>query len=434
MPTLNSIKAVPSLPEIGRIRLGRKETKTRKDKSTYEVPVNLDHFIVTFNSGFEEAEKEYHKIFGEEEVKEFPVVLPFGTMEQNYDDWFTAYRSGKLIARIGVNDKIDPFSYHWETHFVTAGQAQVRPVVRNWLSVETKKPVPVDMMENIDENSGFGIGPIIYSTGKGDKQKDYYASYAMKLHVMIIPLAMAGYVGYFTMYSTSVRNGREIAGFLKEATEKADLFGKHSLVGVPMRLFRTIEKSGIPGSTATKDENFVKMGFAANYQIAAMETARKLANPSMQQLPAGDEVEIEAEFIDLEELEEEEIPWEQEAPSDVVEEEPAEVEEEVKKPAAEKKTPKKPTPKPDVGEVAQVKFPDKLIKTLIKRKVIADEKALDESLYHSSELPSTVDAVVAEKWINNFYNAMSNGADNYSKAAELADKYFLSMMAGGEDG
>ena len=50
MPIIGLSDRGLSFPEIGAIRKGRKETRTRKDGSTYEQPIDLTFFRVEFES------------------------------------------------------------------------------------------------------------------------------------------------------------------------------------------------------------------------------------------------------------------------------------------------------------------------------------------------------------------------------------------------
>lgn len=83
------------LTRIGIVRLGHKESKTkkRKDGSTYEVeyPVQDDHFIFTDASDLAE--------FYGDDCREMDVILPFPDIARNFDAFYQVWAGGTLICK-----------------------------------------------------------------------------------------------------------------------------------------------------------------------------------------------------------------------------------------------------------------------------------------------------------------------------------------------
>ena len=83
------------LVRSGKIRLGHKETKTKKrrDGTTYEVeyPVQDDHFVLT-------DAPEIAKVYGNE-PRELDVVLPFPDISRNFDAFYEVWAGGVLVCK-----------------------------------------------------------------------------------------------------------------------------------------------------------------------------------------------------------------------------------------------------------------------------------------------------------------------------------------------
>lgn len=83
------------LVRLGVIRLGHKETKTKKrrDGTTYEVeyPVQDDHFVLT-------DAPEIAEVYGDEPT-ELDVLLPFPDIARNFDAFYTVWAGGVLVCK-----------------------------------------------------------------------------------------------------------------------------------------------------------------------------------------------------------------------------------------------------------------------------------------------------------------------------------------------
>src|SRR5262245_44481221 len=108
---ITSLTSVPkSFLKLGQIRKGDKVQGTRKDGSTYEMPVDLDHFRVTFlknitpqmNIG-ELIEKRFREVYGE---KPTAINVRFADLDISsvWDANYECYEQGGLVAKAGSTE------------------------------------------------------------------------------------------------------------------------------------------------------------------------------------------------------------------------------------------------------------------------------------------------------------------------------------------
>jgi len=83
------------LNRLGIVRLGHKETGTRKNGSTYTYPVQDDHFLLHDARDIEEF---YHKK-GISEVRELDVLLPYPDIPRNFPTWYQVWAGGVLVCQ-----------------------------------------------------------------------------------------------------------------------------------------------------------------------------------------------------------------------------------------------------------------------------------------------------------------------------------------------
>ena len=87
-----------AFPEIGAIRKGRKETKTRKDGSTYEQPIDLKYFKVDFDVQEQITADLFRQKYGPEPIN-INIILPFNDIDACWSAFLEAYTAGRMVAR-----------------------------------------------------------------------------------------------------------------------------------------------------------------------------------------------------------------------------------------------------------------------------------------------------------------------------------------------
>lgn len=87
---------------LGRIRLGHKETRTRQNGSTYEVPVQDDHFLL---HDAPDIGSFYYDEQGDE-IRKIDVILPYPDIDRNFQTSYQLWAGGVLICE-GNGECID---------------------------------------------------------------------------------------------------------------------------------------------------------------------------------------------------------------------------------------------------------------------------------------------------------------------------------------
>lgn len=216
MPIIGLTDRGLSFPEIGQIRKGIKETRTRQDGSSYTVPKDLEFFRVEFDQRESRAAARFVQVYGEQ-PQEINVILPFDEIERCWDAWLEAYTAGRLVAR-------------------SDGQKFVYLVNTETGEAVVKNGVPI--VPYID-------GQVV---GKDYEGKDVFARPVGRLRVIVPELARAAYL---TVHTTSVNDIANISMQLEAFKQINDGVIK----GIPLVLRRRPKKISIP----TKDGQRARM-------------------------------------------------------------------------------------------------------------------------------------------------------------------------------
>lgn len=83
------------LPLLGKIRLGYLEERKRRDGSKYTFPRQADHFILKDAQRIQDWFAEQ----GITKPRELDVILPFPTLQQNYDASYMVWANGVLLCK-----------------------------------------------------------------------------------------------------------------------------------------------------------------------------------------------------------------------------------------------------------------------------------------------------------------------------------------------
>jgi hypothetical protein len=108
-PTIKGL--IPGLTEVGKIKIGCKgeERPTRDGKGVWQVPIKLDHFLVTTlergkDNNFLRDNSLYARLKFSDKPKEIPIVLLFDSVELNFQSRYVCY-VGRTLACSGDGDK-----------------------------------------------------------------------------------------------------------------------------------------------------------------------------------------------------------------------------------------------------------------------------------------------------------------------------------------
>lgn len=98
------------ITRLGIIRLGYKEERSRSDGSTYEFPVQADHFVLRDAPEVAEfygvpAEGVTNAAPDSAKLRELQVLLPFPDVERNFDGFYTVWAGGILVCK-GDGDRV----------------------------------------------------------------------------------------------------------------------------------------------------------------------------------------------------------------------------------------------------------------------------------------------------------------------------------------
>lgn len=257
MPLPGTHNATPTFREIGKLRKGIMVTQNRNGKEvTY--PREVDYWVMDFDEQEVEAKRVFQKEYTTDKPDALNIIVPFDDVERFWDANLFCFKGGNMIARAGLNaDKaigrgLDPENTifferlfnvktntwavkHWE---VVDGASFLQWHGGEGDALSFGQSVVVDMMQNRDPQSSEGIGPLIYSTGSGNKSRDYYLTPSGTLRILIKELVP--FMGYMTLHTTSKRDIGAISGELAGLALRAKQAGI-PLHQVPMQLVRRKE-------------------------------------------------------------------------------------------------------------------------------------------------------------------------------------------------
>jgi hypothetical protein len=224
------------LIRLGFIRLGHKEKGTRQDGSTYEYPVQDDHFLL---HDAPEVKKFYDEC-GIPEVRELDVLLPFPDIERNFPTWYQVWAGGVLVCQ-GDGEYVSHATPFTASVFKTKKgeeRTSVKNARGNTLVANDVAQVAFDWGDK-----HFGEGEHVPCPGKAQGLYPHCAACSLSsvLKVMMADPELFRF-GYYQISTGSGRNYETIMGTLE--TMPADRVN-----GFPFKL-RLVEE---PTSYVDKD-------------------------------------------------------------------------------------------------------------------------------------------------------------------------------------
>lgn len=272
MPINNLTNVPKAFMKLGHIRKGEKQTVKRGDGTTYEKPVDLDHFRVTFQPGklSDALAAKFREVYGDAPT-EINIRFADSNVSEVWDANYECYKQGGLIAKAATNEN-GPywiFYRHPETSEV---------LIRDGAAVGAEGRKFFDIPLDLDT-------PIYYNS----KNEPVRMSPVGRLQVVVPELAGIA-VGFFTFQPVSTRDIRNITAELGAFDAIARSYGK-SITGVPFKLVRRLEEvtKNIKGKLSKGPSWVVHLDAGGEWGRQAIETIERLALPDV----------IEADYEDV---------------------------------------------------------------------------------------------------------------------------------------
>lgn len=294
MPIQNLTNVPKSFLKLGQIRKGDKLQGKRQDGSTYERPVDLDYFRVTFLKGVtvgsekvnlsEIIEHRFREVYGN---KPTAINVRFADHDVNsvWDANFECYKQGGLVAKAGSTAERGLywiFYRHPETMETLISDERAR--TPEGFVLQEK---PIDLTQPIYKNK---------------KGEPFFLEPVGRLKVVIPEIAEIA-VGYFEFRPESPRDIRNISAELGAFDAVAKQYGK-TIAGVPFVLRRREEDvtKRIEGKLVADKSWVVHLDVSGEWGVRALNVIERLALPEIiegetteiPQIESGDMVEPEA--------------------------------------------------------------------------------------------------------------------------------------------
>ena len=280
MPIQNLTNVPKSFLKLGQIRKGDKIQGKRADGSTYDRPVDLDYFRVTFLKGVsvgsskvnlsEIIEKRFREVYGD---KPTALNVRFADHDVNsvWDANFECYKQGGLVAKAGSTAERGLywiFYRHPETMETLISDERARTA--EGLILQDR---PIDLTEPI------------YKNKKGDP---FFLEPVGRLKVVIPEMAEIA-VGYFEFRPESPRDIRNISAELGAFDAVAKQYGK-TIAGVPFILRRREEDvtKRIDGKLVADKSWVVHLDVSGEWGARALNVIERLALPEIIEGEARD--------------------------------------------------------------------------------------------------------------------------------------------------
>ena len=270
MPIHNLTNVPKSFLKLGQIRKGDKVQGKRKDGSTFERPVDLDYFRVTFLKGknAEQIEKRFRDVYGEQ-PKQINVRFADHEIDSVWDANYECYKQGGLIAKAGSTAEGLYWIFYRDPETMETLVSDGRARNGEGVIVQAK---PIDLAEPI------------YKNQKGDP---FYLEPVGRLKVVVPEIAEIA-VGYFEFRPESPRDIRNISAELAAFDSVAKQYGK-TIAGVPFLLRRREEEVSkkIDGKLVADTSWVVHLDVGGEWGARALNAIERLALPEIVE---GEEV------------------------------------------------------------------------------------------------------------------------------------------------
>jgi recombination directionality factor gp3-like protein len=280
MPIVNLTNVPRSFLKLGQIRKGDKIQAKRQDGTTYEKPVDLDYFRVTFLKGRNaaEIEKRFMEAYGPKPT-DLNIRFADHTVDSVWDANYECYKQGGLVAKAGSTAERGLywiFYRHPETMETLISDGRARN--DEGLQLQSK---------------AIDLANPIYRNKKGDP---FFLEPVGRLKVVIPELADLA-VGYFEFRPESPRDIRNVSAELGAYDAVAKQYGK-TIAGIPFVIRRREEDvtARIDGKLVSKKSWVVHLDVLGEWGARALSVLERLALPEIVE---GEEIPPQLESGEL---------------------------------------------------------------------------------------------------------------------------------------
>ena len=275
---INGLTNVPKMfLKLGQIRKGEKVTVER-DGKTYEKPVDLDYFRVTFFDDAKIAEDQFRKVYGDK-PREINVRLAFPEVSENWDGFYEAYLKGGMYAKAASTPERGAYWIFYRDFI--SGSIFIRGGMPTC-------PEGAEVLAKLDLDA-----PIFsYQNNKGEMMPVFFEQVG-RLNVVVPEIAEVA-VGYLEFRASSPRDIRNISAELAAYDMQARQVGK-TITGIPFILRRREEEvtKNIKGKISRGKSWVVHLDLGGEWASKALTVIERLALPEfvdaeIREVPNGD--------------------------------------------------------------------------------------------------------------------------------------------------
>jgi hypothetical protein len=262
---INGLTNVPkAFLRLGQIRKGEKVTVER-DGKTYEKPVDLDYFRVTFFEDAKKAEIQFRKVYGEK-PREINTRLAFPEVSENWDAFYEAYLKGGMYAKAASTPERGAY---WIFY---------RDFISGEVFIRGGLPTCPDGSEVLAKTLDLSAPLFSYKNNKGETTPVFFEQVG-RLNVVVPEIAEVA-VGYLEFRATSPRDIRNISAELAAYDMQARQVGK-TITGVPFILRRREEEitKNINGKLSRGASWVVHLDLGGEWASKALTVIERLALP-----------------------------------------------------------------------------------------------------------------------------------------------------------
>jgi hypothetical protein len=263
--------------KLGQIRKGEKVTVER-DGKTYEKPVDLDYFRVTFFDDAKKADEQFVRMYGAK-PQEINVRLAFPEVSEVWDANYEAYLKGGMYAKAASTPERGAY---WIFY---------RDFISGEVFIRGGLPTCPDGAEVLAKPLDLSAPLFSYRNNKGEMTPVFFDQVG-RLNVVVPEIAEVA-VGYLEFRATSPRDIRNISAELAAYDMQARQVGKN-ITGIPFILRRREEEitKNINGKLSRGKSWVVHLDLGGEWASKALTIIERLALPEfveaeVKEIPNG---------------------------------------------------------------------------------------------------------------------------------------------------
>lgn len=262
---INGLTNVPKMfLKLGQIRKGEKVV-VEKDGKSYEKPIDLDYFRVTFFQDAKRAEERFREAYGDK-PKEINVRLAFPEVSEVWDANFESYLRGGMYAKAASTPERGPYWIFYRDF--DSGDILIRDGLPTCPQGSEILAAPLDLSAPV----------FSYQSKKGEMTPVFFDQIG-RLNVVVPEVAEVA-VGYLEFRATSPRDIRNISAELAAYDMQARQIGRN-ITGIPFILRRREEEvtKNINGKLSRGKSWVVHLDLGGEWALKALTVIERLALP-----------------------------------------------------------------------------------------------------------------------------------------------------------